>query len=288
VSLLVLGAGGQVGRALSERVGEAGRSFDHAACDICDAASVAQALSIPEITAVVNCAAYTAVDRAESEPDRAFAVNAGGAEIVARAANARGLPVIHLSTDYVYAGTGAAPHREDEPLAPRNVYGASKATGDAAVARANPAHLILRVSWVFGVHGANFVRTMLRLGRERNELRIVADQIGGPTEARDIADAVIAMTAACRRPGFAAWGIYHFAGRPNTSWCGFADAILAQLPGPRPQLVAIDSSDYPTPAVRPLNSRLDCRRIRTAFGIEQPEWRQALRRVLAVLGETTR
>jgi dTDP-4-dehydrorhamnose reductase len=288
MSLLILGAGGQVGRALDERVGEAGYGFDHAACDICDAASVALALSIPEITAVVNCAGYTAVDRAESEPDRAFAVNAGGAEIVARTAAARGLPVIHLSTDYVYAGTGAAPHREDEAAAPRNVYGASKAAGDAAVARANPAHLILRVSWVFGAHGTNFVKTMLRVGRERNELRVVADQIGGPTEARDIADAVIAMTAACRRPGFGAWGIYHFAGFPNTSWHGFADAIFTQVPGPRPRLAAITSAEYPTPAARPLNSTLDCRRIRGVFGVEQPDWRKALLRVLAALGEITR
>jgi dTDP-4-dehydrorhamnose reductase len=288
VSLLILGAAGQVGRALSERVGKAGRSLDHAACDICDAASVARALSIPGITAVVNCAAYTAVDRAESEPERAFAVNAGGAEIVARMAAARRLPVVHLSTDYVYGGTGAAAHREDEPAAARNVYGASKAAGDAAVARANPTHLILRVSWVFGIHGTNFVKTMLRLGRERSELRIVADQIGGPTEARDIADALIAMAAACRRPGFADWGIYHFAGLPNTSWYGFADAIFAQVPEPRPRLMAIASGDYPTPAARPLNSTLDCRRIRAIFGLHQPDWRRALRRVLAALGELTR
>ncbi len=225
------------------------------------------------MSAVVNCAAYTAVDRAESEPERAFAVNAGGAEIVARAAAARGLPIIHLSTDYVYAGTAAAPHREDEPIAPLNVYGASKAAGDAAVAAANPAHLLLRVSWVFGVYGANFVKTMLRLGRERSELRVVADQTGGPTEARDIADAVIAMAAACRRPGFSAWGVYHFAGAPSTSWHGFAQAIFERARQPRPRLVAIASRDYPTPAARPLNSTLDCRRIREIFGIEQPDWR---------------
>ena len=288
MNLLILGAGGQVGRALSERVGEAGRSFDRTACDICNPANVVRALATPQITAVVNCAAYTAVDRAESEPERAFAVNAGGAEIVARTAAARGLPVIHLSTDYVYSGTGAVPHCEDEPCAARNVYGASKAAGDAAVARVNPAHLVLRVSWVFGVHGTNFVKTMLRLGRERSELRIVTDQIGGPTEARDIADAVIALAAACRRPGFAAWGTYHFAGLPSTSWYGFAEAIFAQARGPRPRLAAIASGDYPTPAARPLNSALDCGRIREVFGLKQPDWRKSLRRVLATLGEMTR
>jgi dTDP-4-dehydrorhamnose reductase len=284
VTLLVFGAGGQVGRAVVERAGTAGRGFDRAAGDICDAASVARALSIPAVTAVVNCAAYTAVDRAESEPERAFAVNAGGAEIVARAAAARGLPIIHLSTDYVYAGTTAAPHREDEPIAPVNVYGASKAAGDAAMASANPAHLLLRVSWVFGVYGANFVKTMLRLGREQDELRIVADQQGGPTEARDIADAIIAMAEASRRAGFAEWGTYHFAGAPPTSWHGFAQAIFARASGRSPRLVPIATRDYPTPAARPHNSTLDCSLIHRVFGLDQPDWRASLSRVLADLG----
>ena len=283
MTLLVLGAGGQVGRALVERAAAGARGFDRAACNICDVGSVARALSAPTATAVINCAAYTAVDRAESEGERAFGVNAGGAEIVARAAAAQGLPIIHLSTDYVYAGTVLAPHREDEPIAPLNVYGASKAAGDAAVAGANPAHLLLRVSWVFGVYGANFVKTMLRLARERSELLVVADQIGGPTEARDIADTIIAMAAACRRPGFSGWGVYHFAGAPSTSWHGFAKAIFERARGRRPRLVAIASRDYPTPAARPVNSTLDCRLIREMFGIEQPDWRVSLARVLANL-----
>ncbi len=288
MTLLVFGAGGQVGRALVERAGTAGQGFDRASCDICDAANVAQAVSISTVTAVVNCAAYTAVDRAESEPVRAFATNAGGTEIVARAAAARGLPIIHLSTDYVYDGAAAAPHRENEAIAPLNVYGASKAAGDAAVASRNPAHLLLRVSWVFGVHGENFVKTMLRLGREREELRVVADQTGGPTEARDIADAIIAIANACRQPGFSAWGVYHFAGTPSTSWHGFAEAIFERARGPRPRVVAITSRDYPTPAARPLNSTLECHRIREIFGIEQPDWRVSLSRVLTDLGEVAK
>jgi dTDP-4-dehydrorhamnose reductase len=288
VSLLVFGAGGQVGRALVERIGSAGTGCDHAACDICDPASVARAVSDPALSAVVNCAAYTAVDRAESERERAFAVNAEGAEIVAQAAAQRELPIIHLSTDYVYSGLAAAPHREDEPTAPINVYGASKAAGDVAVAAANPAHLVLRVSWVFGVHGANFVKTMLRLGRERSELRVVADQQGGPTEARDIADAVIAMSELCRRPGFDAWGIYNFAGAPSTSWFGFAQAIFERARGPCPRLVAIPTREYPTPAARPLNSSLDCTRIRDVFGLRQPDWRVSLTRVLGALEEAPR
>src|SRR5205814_5272330 len=151
----------------------------------------------------------TAVDQAESERERAFAVNAG---IIACAAAARGLPVIHRSTDYVYDGRSARPYFETDPVAPLNTYGASKAAGDAAVAVANPAHLILRVSWVFGIHGESFVKTMLRLGRERDELRIVDDQVGGPTEARDIADAILNMATVCQQPHFEAWGVYHFAG----------------------------------------------------------------------------
>jgi dTDP-4-dehydrorhamnose reductase len=285
VTLLILGAGGQVGQALGARAGAAARGLTHAACDITDGAAVAHALSAPGLSAVVNCAAYTAVDRAESEPERAFAVNADGAAIVARAAAERGLPLFHLSTDYVYAGTGTAPYRENQPIAPLNVYGASKAAGDAAVATGDPAHLILRVSWVFGVHGANFVKTMLRLGRERSELRVVNDQKGGPTAADDIAEAIMVMADRCRQPGFAAWGTYHFAGRPSTSWCGFARAIFARTAKPAPRLVPISSRDYPMPAARPLNSLLECGRIRRVFGIERPDWRRSLSRVMADLGE---
>jgi dTDP-4-dehydrorhamnose reductase len=242
-------------------------------------------MSTDGISVVVNCAGYTAVDRAEAEREQAFAINAMGAGTVARAAAARTLPVIHLSTDYVYAGTGVAPHREDEPPAPASAYGASKAAGDIAVTSTNPAHLVLRVSWVFGIYGANFVKTMLRLGRERPELRIVDDQIGGPTEARDIADAILAMAAACRKSDFQGWGTYHFAGAPNTSWYEFARAIFERARIGSPHLVPIPSSEYPTPARRPLNSTLDCSRLRSVFSIAQPDWRVALSRVLATLEE---
>ncbi len=288
MTLFILGAGGQVGRALLERAGTQGVGLDRAACDITDPAAVARALSQPMLSVVINCAAYTAVDRAESDRERAYAANADGAGIVAAAAAARGLPVIHLSTDYVYAGTCAGPQREDEPISPSNVYGASKAAGDRAVAARNPAHLVLRVSWVFGVYGANFVKTMLRLGRERDELRVVDDQRGGPTEARDIADAILAMVMACRRPGFAAWGTYHFSGEPSTSWHGFAQAVFERTASQPPRLLPISSRDYPTPAARPANSTLDCRRIHDVFGLAQPDWRASLSRVLVELGETTR
>lgn len=285
MSVLVLGAGGQIGRALIERGGNGVIGLERAACDITDTHSIALALATPGVSAVVNCAGYTAVDRAESERDLAFSVNATGAELVGRHAAALGLPVIHLSSDYVYSGTGSDAHREDEPPAPLNVYGASKAAGDARLISANPRHLVLRVSWVFGVHGANFAKTMLRLARERGELRIVDDQIGGPTEAGDVAHAILALALACRRPGFAAWGVYHFAGAPATSWYGFAQAIFERSKGPRPRLTPISSGDYPTPARRPENSRLDCTKIGQVFGIAQPDWRRSLSRVLAAIEE---
>jgi dTDP-4-dehydrorhamnose reductase len=287
VKLLVFGAGGQLGRALIERAGDAAIGVDRMACDICDAEAVDRALATDGLSAVVNCAAYTAVDRAEHEKERAFAVNALGAGNVAYAAAKYALPVIHLSTDYVYDGTRVEPYREDCPVNPINVYGASKAAGDAAVMAANPSHLLLRVSWVFGAYGLNFVKSMLRLGRERSELRIVDDQKGGPTEARDIADAILAIAAACRQPHFAGWGAYHFAGAPTTTWYGFAQAIFAQTREPAPKLVPIASQDYPTAAKRPSNSVLDCGKIHDRFAIPQPDWRIALKRVVTQLEKET-
>jgi dTDP-4-dehydrorhamnose reductase len=285
MTLLVFGAGGQVGRALMEQA--QGRAFglDEAACDICDERAVMRAVGAVPVSAVVNCAAYTAVDRAETERAQAFAVNEQGAGAVARAAAAHGLPVIHLSTDYVYAGDHSGSVDETAPIAPLNVYGASKAAGDAAVAAGNPAHVILRVSWVFGVHGGNFVKTMLRLGQDRPELRIIDDQRGGPTEARDIADAILAVAAALRAPEFDGSGVYHFTGAPATSWFGFAQAIFARTHGLKPKLTPIATSDYPTPARRPLNSTLDCSKILRRFAITQPDWRVALSRVMASLEE---
>jgi dTDP-4-dehydrorhamnose reductase len=274
-----------VGRALIERAGSNAIGFVRSSCDVREVDAVAQAVGTKGISVVVNCAGFTAVDRAESEREHAFATNAGGAANVARAAAARALPMIHLSTDYVYAGTRAGAHLEDDPMVALNTYGASKAEGDVAVASENPAHLLLRVSWVFGSYGSNFVKTMLRLGRERSELRIVDDQKGGPTEARDIADAILKMAGICREPGFQAWGTYHFAGSPSTTWYGFAQAIFERAKVAAPRLVPIASSDYPTPAKRPYNSVLDCSKIRRVFAIAQPDWHTALSRVLEALGE---
>ncbi len=285
MTLLVLGAGGQVGRALVERAGRGARGFDHAECDILDAVAVERVLAAEDFSLVANCAGYTAVDRAEAERDKAFAINAEGAGIVARAAAARKLPIIHLSSDYVYSGEREDAYGEDEPMAPLSAYGRSKAAGDLAVATNNSAHIVLRVSWVFGRYGNNFVKTMLRLGRERTELRVVEDQIGGPTEARDISDAVLVIANACRRQGFENWGIYHFAGAPVTNWYRFAGEIFARSNRTAPRLTPILTRDYPTAAIRPLNSRLDCRKILRTFGLAQPDWRNSLSRVLTDLGE---
>lgn len=280
MTLLILGAGGQVGRALAERAGHCAIPLDRADCDVTDPESVGDALARRDISIVVNCAGYTTVDCAESEPEQAFALNAQAVAVIGRRAAARGFPVIHLSTDYVYDGSGESPLTEMTAVAPLNVYGASKAAGDKALAEVNRAHLILRVSWVFGAYGTNFVKTMLRLGRTRDEMRIIADQIGGPTEAGDIADAILTVATACRKPGFTQWGIYHFCGSPVTSWHGFAQAIFARAPFPAPRLVPIASEDYPSPARRPRNSRLDCSKIARVFGLAQPDWRAALSRVM--------
>jgi dTDP-4-dehydrorhamnose reductase len=284
VTILVLGAGGQVGRALVERAGPGAIGLTRTRCDVRVMAEVERALAEVRPSLVVNCAAFTKVDAAETARADAFAVNAEGAANVARAAARSGLPVIHVSSDYVYDGT-RGPHREDESPSPLNVYGESKAAGDAAVAAANAAHLILRTSWVFGVHGANFVKTMLDWARDRGTLRVVDDVTGAPTEARDIADAILPMAEASLRPGFASWGIYHFAGAPDTSWCGFAREIFARAQRRVPEIVPIRAAERAEPARRPMNSRLDCSKIAANFGIARPDWRPSLSRVLAALAQ---
>ncbi len=283
MTLLVFGAGGQVGRVLLEQAPAGTVGVTHAECDICDEAAVRRAVLQACPSVVINCAAYTAVDKAESERERAFAVNEDGAGIVAKAAAERGLPILHISTDYVYPGTGTDAYVETDAIAPPNTYGASKAAGDAAVQAANSAHILLRVSWVFGTYGGNFVKTMLRLGSDRPALRIVDDQVGGPTEAGDIAAALLTIASACRGPGFDAWGAYHFCGAPPTTWFEFAREIFERAKGPRPKLTPISSAEYPTPARRPLNSRLDCTKISRQFAINQPDWRASLSRVLQTL-----
>jgi dTDP-4-dehydrorhamnose reductase len=276
--LLILGAQGQVGAALDARARAAGIPCDaltRAECDITDPTAVARAVAAGGF--VVNCAAYTAVDRAEVEAAAAQAVNAAGAGNVAAACAQAGVPLVHLSTDYVFDGESRAPMREDDPPRALSVYGCSKLAGEVAVRDRHRAHVILRTSWVFSARGQNFVKTMLRLAQAQSQLRVVDDQVGGPTAADDIAQAILAVRAIAARPGFAGWGTYHFSGAPPVSWCAFARAIVADR---GVEVVPIVTADYPLPARRPMNSVLDCSAILQAFGIRQPDWRIALRKVL--------
>ncbi len=233
--------------------------------------------------AVINTAAYTAVDKAEAEPDVAHVVNAEAPGALARVCAARSLPFVHISTDYVFDGSGTEPRATDEVPGPLSVYAKTKLAGERAVADAGGVHAVLRTSWVFSAHGANFVKTMLRLSETRHALSIVADQIGGPTPAAAVAQACIAIAGQLRRdPGLS--GTYHFSGTPDVSWAGFARAIFAAADR-EVAITEIPTADYPTPATRPLNSRLDCSATQAAFGLLRPDWRGALPDVLSELAK---
>ena len=288
--VLVFGAAGQIGR---ELVGQAwphgirAVGADRGTADIVDRAAVGHAFARMRPDLVVNAAAYTAVDKAEQEPARAFAVNRDGAANLAEACAAQSVPLIHLSTDYVFDGAKAGAYAEDDPVSPLGVYGASKEAGEAAIRARLERHVILRTAWVFGVHGQNFVKTMLRLGAERAELRIVADQHGCPTEAFDIAHAITRIAAALLRPDAAPrFGTFHYAGAPATTWHGFAEAIFRRAAAagrPVPKLTAIATADYPTPARRPANSMLATDKLERTYAIPPCDWPAALDRVLAAL-----
>lgn len=285
--LLVIGRTGQLATELAARAGGdleiacLGREALDLSHPEAARAAVTAALAAGGVDAVINAAAYTAVDRAESEEALALAVNGDAPGAMAQAAAARGVPFLHVSTDYVFDGSGTRPWTPGDPTGPLGAYGRTKLEGERQVGSAGGPHAILRTSWVFSAHGANFVRTMLRLGRERDRLTIVADQVGGPTAAGDIADALIAMARGLIADP-AKSGIYHFAGAPDVSWADFAREIFAQS-GLSPEVVDIPSSAYPTPARRPANSRLDCAGL-AAFGLSRPDWRKSLTHVLHELG----
>jgi dTDP-4-dehydrorhamnose reductase len=291
VRLAIIGAKGQVGWELSRRAPMFGHevlAWDVAELDITDAAAVDRALTTSGANAVINAAAYTAVDRAEQEPESAFAVNRDGPAHLAAACARLGIPLLHISTDYVFDGTKTGPYTEDDPAAPLGVYGQSKWEGDEAVRRLLPRHLILRVSWVFGVEGHNFVKTILRLAREREELRVVADQRGCPTYAGDIADVLLELAGRIGQiDADNAWGVYHYCGEPPTTWHGFASAIVERARLDEKLKVRtvtpITTADYPTPAARPANSVLDCARLTARFGIHPASWREGLATLLFAL-----
>lgn len=297
IRVLVTGAGGQVGaevaRALAGRAEVLAR--DRAALDIADPAKLAAGVREAHADVIVNCAAYTAVDRAESEPEAARAVNAVAPGLLAQQARRTGALLVHFSTDYVFDGSKAGAYSEDDPVAPLNVYGRTKLEGERAIAQAGAAHLVLRTSWVYGPRGANFMLTMLRLARTREALRVVDDQRGAPTSSLQLARLVSGLlggSGPVRREGVdalaAAAGTYHATAAGETTWCGFAAAIFEEAVragrlAAAPRLVPIASSEYPTPARRPANSVLSNARIESAFGLRIGHWREGLREALSAL-----
>ncbi|MEL6563908.1 MAG: dTDP-4-dehydrorhamnose reductase [Pseudomonadota bacterium] len=277
--IVVFGKTGQVATELALLEPEA-RYVPRDEVDLAKPTQVAAFLKNTQARAIINAAAYTAVDRAEDERDLAMAVNGASVGTMAEHAAARDIPLVHISTDYVFDGAGTTPHRPDDPVAPLGVYGASKLGGEALIWNAGGRHVILRTSWVFSAHGTNFVKTMLRLSEARNALSVVDDQVGGPTPARGIAETVLKITGALL-DGHKG-GTYHYAGAPNTSWAGFAREIFAQA-GRDVSVTGIATADYPTPATRPLNSRLDCTTLETEFGVTPADWRRDLALVLKAL-----
>lgn len=293
MKILVLGAAGQIGTELMRaawdedaQVTGLGRSQ----CDITRADRVRAAIDDHGPDMVINAAAYTSVDGAEGDKAAAFAANAHGPEILASACSRSGVPLLHLSTDYVFSGMSVKPYHEVDPVAPVNTYGLSKAAGEAAIRSRHSRHIIVRTAWVYSPHATNFVKTMLRLAGERDEIGVVADQFGTPTSAADIAAALVAIARELGSTGRsdenAMWGTYHYTALGETSWHGLADHVFAHLERVgrrRPRLKPIATADYPTPARRPANSRLECSRIERTFAISRAPWETSLDRVLGEL-----
>ena len=285
--MLVTGSRGQVGSELlrqGARLGWQTIGFDLPELDIAEPAAVSACMADVRPDAVINAAAYTAVDRAESERQIAFAVNGSGPGFLAAACAAAAIPLVHYSTDYVFAGDKKGAYLESDPVAPLGIYGASKLAGEEAVRAHCPQHLILRTSWVVSAFGHNFLKTMLRLGSERAELRVVADQIGKPTAAAELAR----LTLAALPLAAGRWGTYHVAQPQAVSWHGFAEAIFAEAHAQGmvlqvERVQAIASADYPTPARRPANSELDCRRFEEKFALPIRPWRESLAEIVGEL-----
>ena len=280
--IAVTGSKGQVATSLIERAGSdvevvaLGRSV----LDLEDRGTVIAALEGAQPDVVVNAAAYTAVDKAEAEEALAVRVNGEGAGHVAEAATRLGVPILHLSTDYVFDGALPRPYREEDPTGPTGAYGRSKLIGERLVAERCPDSVILRTAWVYSPFGANFVRTMLKLGETREEVGVVADQVGNPTSALDIADALIAIAATARdNSSLALRGVFHMTGAGEASWADFAEAIFAEAAARGRRLTRVKriaTADYPTAARRPVNSRLDNGKLSRVYGLTLPAWRASL------------
>lgn len=281
MKVLVFGKTGQVAMELQRQADVI--ALDRSQADLTNPDACAAIIEQTDADVIINAAAYTAVDHAETDEDVAKVVNADAPAAMARAAAARRLPFLNISTDYVFDGNGSHARNVNELTAPINAYGRTKLLGEQGVAAAGGQYAILRTSWVFSAHGANFVKTMLRLGKERDALNIVNDQIGGPTAAADIAATLLKMATALH-DGKAQCRIYQYSGAPDVSWADFAKEIFTQA-GINIDVSGIPSSAYPTAATRPLNSRLDCSRTENVFGIPRPDWRLSLTDVLLELGE---
>ncbi|HVY85329.1 MAG TPA: dTDP-4-dehydrorhamnose reductase [Caulobacterales bacterium] len=281
MKVLVFGKSGQLAQALAECAGDDVSivALGRGACDLTQTSAIAMAIADAAPDAVINAAAYTAVDKAESEPEAAEALNALAPAAMAAACAARGVPFVHVSTDYVFDGAKSAPYIESDPIAPQSAYGRSKAGGERDVLASGARAAILRTSWVYSAHGANFVKTMLRLAATRDEIGVVADQFGRPTWARDLADACLASAKALVAGKDEAAGVFHYAGGGDATWADFAEAIFAEAARrglPNARVKRITTADYPTPAKRPANSRLDTTKIEAALGIRARPWREAL------------
>ncbi|MEM7189600.1 MAG: dTDP-4-dehydrorhamnose reductase [Pseudomonadota bacterium] len=287
--LLVFGRTGQVGTELG-RIAAANlhiTALGREEADLKDAPACADWIRCADADVIINAAAFTAVDKAEDEEDWAMAINGVAPGAMADAAAARGIPFLHVSTDYVFDGGKDAAWVESDPVAPLGAYGRSKLAGEQAIQAAGGPHAILRTAWVFSAHGSNFLKTMLRAGEGRDELKVVDDQYGGPTPAASIAEALVDMAQAFVA-GNGVSGVFHFAGQPATTWCGFAREIFAQSGWDKvPKVIPIRTEDWPTPAIRPMNSVLDCSLIQNTYGISQPDWCAGIGTVLADLRETT-
>jgi dTDP-4-dehydrorhamnose reductase len=284
--ILITGANGQLGQcfrqAAAERPDWAFHFAGSADLDVSDRRAVHHFFQGKKIAWVINCAAYTAVDKAESEPDKAKKINVLGVKNLAEACAERGIPLVHFSTDYVYHNRQNTPFREGDPTRPKGVYARTKLAGERAALRVCPHAMVVRTAWVYSAFGQNFVKTMLRLGRERTELRVVADQIGSPTYAPDLAEAVLQIVGKVERgesPTASIAGIWHYSNEGAASWYDFAAAIfeLEKIPC---RVLPIRTSEYPTPAQRPPFSVLDKGKIKAAFGLEIPHWRESLKRCL--------
>jgi len=286
MKILITGQHGQVSQALQQRLPPLGQLIvlGREQLDLTNVDQIRQQVRAHRPGLIINAAAHTAVDQAESEPEVAFAINAIAPGILAEEAKALGAPLIHYSTDYVFDGSKPAPYTEADTPNPLGVYGQSKLAGEQAIAAVGGEHLILRTSWVYSNHGKNFLLTMQRLLQEKPQMRIVADQIGAPTWAGTIADSTRALIEHWQAGAAGAWGVYHLTAQGETSWFGFAQAIGEHLRATGKacaELEAIPSSAYPTPAKRPLNSRLDCSRLQQQWHVAQPHWLDALHECLA-------